>query len=559
MLDYLRISNLAIIDRVDVDFRSGLNVLTGETGAGKSILIGALNLLLGSRASAELIRKGEEEAHVEGLFHLEEGFEPDDELAEFVRPGTEITLTRRIFRSGRSRAFINGNLATVEMLQSVGRSLISIFGQHEHYVLLNPEEHLDILDGYGGLWEARRRTALTHGAWRQAQRDLATAEKHVRELERLAEENAAAVEELTNAEIREGEEDELIAERDTLGKAVQIRERAFEAYQTLYSKSGSIVEMMSEVGKAVDFLVSVNPKLSNIKENLEDALYRVEDVALELRDTAEHSHSDPARLERIEERLALLRRLKRKYGRDVDGLVRYVDELGREHGEILTARAEVKKLSARSDETYREYMQAAEGLSKERRRAAGKLEKAVEGELKELAMPGAEFSVRFDHLEGDTASPLGLEKVEFYLCANPGEELRPLAKVASGGELSRIMLSLKALQVHTGGAPTVVFDEVDAGIGGHTATAVGARLARVAEAQQVLCVTHLHQIAARADHHLSVGKRVAKGRTRIDVQPLDREGRINELARMLGAEPGSESAKEHVRRLMEVESAEVSG
>ena len=559
MLRYLKISHLAIVEKVEVEFLEGFNVLTGETGAGKSILIGALDLLLGARTSADIVRTGEEEAVVEGLFEIPEHAAFPEGVDFTPDPSGELLLCRKVSKSGRSRCYINGNLATVSMLQTIGRSLVSIFGQHEHYALLDSEEHVEILDRFGGLGTYRKNTADAFGAWTRARRDLARAEEQLEERERTAEENAAAIEELGKADLKNGEEDHLLEERDSLKNAVQIREKAFEAYQALYSKSGSLIEGFVDVKKALEFLASVNPRFTELRDNLQDAVYRLEDIALDLRDIGENFHADPGRLESIEERLIGIRRLKKKYGTDVPGLLRILEEKSEEAGCILDARATVKRLTLESEQSREAYFAEAKKLSDARRKAGKKLEAAMKIELKDLAMPHAAFVVRFEAVEQGKEISSGLEKVEFHLASNPGEDARPLARIASGGELSRIMLALKAVQTDDVGAPTVIFDEVDAGIGGHTAIAVGTRLARVSECRQVLCVTHLHQIAARADHHVSVLKTVRKGRTRIKVTKLNREQRVTELGRMLGASPDSEAVREHVTRLMDDNMAEVSG
>jgi len=559
MLKFLKISNLAIIDEVEVEFHSGFSILTGETGAGKSILIGALNLLSGAKVSQDLIRTGEEEASVEALFEVPEGCPFPGDLGEAAPETGEVILTRRVFRSGRSRCFINGSLSTVKTLQSVARSLVGIFGQHEHHVLLNPEEHVEILDQFGLLEENRRQTTAAFNLWAESLKNLEKTGEKLEELQRQGRENAAAIEELTAADLKPGEEEELTREREILKKAGQIREKAFHAHQALYSRSGSIIESFSDVKKSVDYLASVNPKLLSIKENLEEALYRIEDVAIELRAVADRTQSDPMRLEHIEERLVLIRRLKRKYGTELDGLLLHLEDLNRDAGAILEVRAALKRLAEEVEEKRENYLNTARALTSARKGAARDLEAAMKKELVELSMPDAAFTVSFDEFERERGTAQGLEKVEFFLAANPGEAPRPLANIASGGELSRIMLALKALQVDEHGTSTVIFDEVDAGIGGHTAAAVGTRLARVARRQQVLCVTHLHQIAALADHHLSVRKLVQDRRTIIQVTPLDHEMRVEELTRMLGASPGSESAREHVRGLMEVPAAEVPG
>ncbi|MBD3397790.1 hypothetical protein GF413_01765 [Candidatus Micrarchaeota archaeon] len=311
--------------------------------------------------------------------------------------------------------------------------------------------------------------------------------------------------------------------------------------------------------KAIDFLISVNPDLSNLAENMDEAVYRLEDVAVELREIAQQSHFDPLKMERIEERLGLIRRLKRKHGMDLEGLLEYREELNQEAGATLDIKSKVKKLSSEMESRKEEYFQRAAELTKQRKKAAKGLEKTMSKELKDLAMPQAVFSVSVQPLEKDKSTAQGREKVEFQLAANPGEASLPLAKVASGGELSRIMLAIKAMQVYRESAGTVIFDEVDSGIGGHTAKAVGARLAQVSRKQQLLCITHLHQIAALADHHLFVQKRVVDSRTRIEVSSLHDESRVEELARMLGAGPDSDSAKRHVKRMMEEKTLGVSG
>lgn len=559
MLKYLSISNVAIIDKVEVEFRQGFNALTGETGAGKSILIGALDLLLGTKASADIIRTGEEEAIVEGLFELGEGDSVDlpGDIGFTIDRGDELVLSRRFSRSGRSKCAINGHFSTLSMLQTLGESLVSIFGQHEHRTLLDSEEHVEILDRFGNLGQLRTSVTDAHSAWKRAAKDLASAEKRLAEVQQRVEEKSTEIEELTAASLKAGEEDQLVQEREILRKASQIREKAYEAYQALYSRSGSLMEGLSEVRKAIDFLAAANTKMSRLHENFEDAIYRLEDAALELRHVSETSYSDPARLERIEDRLALFHRLKKKYRKDLPGLMAYLDALQFESGDILDARAAVKNFTALTDNNREAYVAAAEKLSKARRVIASQLETAMKQELHELAMPQAEFLVRFIDLAPDQGSPMGAEKVEFLLASNPGEEPRPLARIASGGELSRIMLALKALQVDTKSSTTVIFDEVDAGIGGHTAVAVGSRLARVARRQQVLCVTHLHQIAALADHHLSVTKLIDEGRTHIEVKALNHDDRVEELTRMLGASPSSDAVRDHVRHLMRQPAAEV--
>ncbi|MFH0825756.1 MAG: DNA repair protein RecN [Pseudomonadota bacterium] len=559
MLRYLKISHLAVIDEVEVEFHDGFNVLTGETGAGKSILIGALNLVLGAKAPPDIIRTGEEEALVEALFEFQ--FPPAGEhFPDMPDKGPwELVITRKLFRSGRSRATINGALVTVAALQDLGKSLVSIFGQHEHQVLLDPSAHVEILDRFGGLGDLRKKVAKGFAAWTRAAGDLKEACAAVEELEKKRRENEEIADELASAGLREGEEEELRQERELLQKAVQIREKAYEAHQVLYSRSKGVSDLLADARKAVEYIVSVNPKLTKLRDNIEEVIYRVEDIALELRDVAHASECDPDRLERIEERLQLIRRLTRRFGTDIPGLMGILEEVSKHADEVFQARSRVKKLDADERLRRQAFLEAAKTLSLARRECGERLETVMKLELKELAMPEAQFAARFVEVPPEAASAGGLKKVEFQLSSNPGEALRPLARVASGGELSRIMLALKSLQAGHEGSETVIFDEVDTGIGGHTAQAVAARLARVARGRQVLCVTHLHQIAGIADHHLSVRKSVSQGRTRIEVVPLDQDQRLDELTRMLGAAPGSETVREHVRGLINAPTVEVTG
>ncbi len=557
MLRYLKISNLAIIDNVEVEFGEGFNVLTGETGAGKSILIGALDVLLGAKPPSDIIRSGEQEATLEGLFEV-----PDlTRLPRDLDPGRtgEIIITRKMFRSGRSKAAINGHLATISMLESVGRSLVAIFGQHEHQTLLDADEHVQVLDRFGNLEPKRKKTARTYDDWRNSVRGLSRAEQQLKEMQALNRERARTIEELRSAALKEGEEEQLVIEKDLLKRAVQIRDKAYDAYQILYSRSGSIMEELAEVKRAVTWLAAANPALNALREDFEGAVYTIEDVAFQLREVAEKSRSDPARLEKLDERLALIRRLTKRHAMDVPGLVGFLERLEQESGSVVDADRHVRALQLDVSCKREAFLEAARDLSAARKKTSRTLEAAMEKELKELAMVGALFRVDFEALDEDHANSAGMDKLQFFLASNPGEPPRPLCRIASGGELSRIMLAIKSLQVDDQGASTVIFDEVDAGIGGHTAFAVGSRLTRVAQSQQVLCITHLHQIAAMADHHISVLKQVKKGRTRIEVQALNKEERVVELARMLGASPDSESALEHVRQLIQDRTAEVQG
>jgi DNA repair protein RecN (Recombination protein N) len=552
MLRYLRINNFAIIDEIEVEFQEGFNVLTGETGAGKSILIGALGLVLGAKGGGDIIRSGAEEARVEALFEIEDSRVLPDDLELEPNSPAELVISRRINLSGRSKCSINGRSATLAMIEALGNRLVTVFGQHESHVLLNPDEHIEILDRSAHLQAQRKRVERLYHITRKASDELTTLKRKLQAMEAEASENRLMVQELTKANLNVNEEQELEQERDVLKKAVQIREKAYESYQRLYSKSGSVISNLSEIKKWIQGLASLYPKMDETLQNFDGAVYQLEDVALDLRNVSENTHDDPVRLEQIEERLMSLKKLKRKYGGDIEYLMNRLQSLSAEVSLALDSEKTLKECEKRFDDAQRDFFAEAETLSQKRREAARRLEVSMKKELTDLAMSDATFSVRFKELAKEKSSAKGIENIEFFLASNPGEAERPLAKIASGGELSRVMLALKALETEDAEqqAATLVFDEVDAGIGGHTAIAVGARLSRVAKRQQTICITHLHQIAASADNHLAVRKFVKKGRTSIEATPLDREERIKELARMLGASEDSAPIREHVRNLV---------
>lgn len=550
MLRYLKISNFAIIDNVEIEFRDGFNALTGETGAGKSILIGALGILLGAKCSADIIRAGSEEARVEGLFELSDSFVWPEEFDLKELRSSELVIIRRINSSGRSRCSINGELASVATLQKLGTLLVNVFGQHESHVLLNPDEHTEILDRCQKLYTLRRKVQESYSFHKEIQGEFRKIEKKVKEHDLINRENTETVKELTSAQLKESEEDTLIAERDVLKKASQIRERSYEAYQSLYGKSGSAIELLAEVKKNILFLAAANPELEELRNSFDEASYRLEDVAHELRRISENFRSNPDRLERIEERLGLIRKLKKKYSADLPGLLRILNELSQDSEEIYKLEKALKAKRNELEHSFNSYMEDARKLSESRMTAAKKFQESMESELKALSMAEAKFEVIFHAHDPKNPRPFGLENVEFYLQSNPGETSKPLSKIASGGELSRLMLAIKTLEVEPGNESTLIFDEVDAGIGGHTAVAVAERLSRIAKHQQTICITHLHQIAAKADHHLAVRKSVKDGRTFLEVAKLSADGRVDELTRMIGADPDASPLREHVKKLM---------
>jgi DNA repair protein RecN (Recombination protein N) len=550
MLRFLSIKRLAVIDAVDVEFEPGLNVLSGETGAGKSILVEAVGLLLGGRASGDLVRTGEDVATIEAIF--ESG-------------GEELLVRREITSQGRSRAYINGELATAGALRDLSRRLIELHGQHEHHTLLEPATHLDVVDAFGGLGRLTDTVAATFERWRAVREDLAGARKTLNEREARQELVAFQLGELDRAAIVSSEEDtELAAARLVLANAERVERLCEEGYASLYESDGAVLSSLGQVWRRVSDLATIDPQFQPYLEARDGIKSQLEDLALFLRRYADGIEASPARLQQLEERLALLERLKRKYGPTLAACIGKRDTLRLELADLESGDRRVAdlvraELAARSD-----YLSAARALADERRRVAVPFARGMEALAADLAMERTRFDVRFgDPLAEDAWSARGIDTAEFFVSPNPGEELRPLARIVSGGELSRLMLAIKSLTATSragwtdatdrppsGIAPGLIFDEVDAGIGGRVAEVVGRKLRALGSAFQVLCITHLPQIAACADTHFAIEKRVEHGRTRTSVTRLDAGGRVEELSRMLGGASVTEGLRASAREML---------
>jgi DNA repair protein RecN (Recombination protein N) len=522
MLRFLAVRNLAVIERLELEFSSGLTVLTGETGAGKSILVEAINLLVGGRASPDLVRTGEDAATVEAVFDAADG--------------REAIVRREVTAQGRSRAFLDGALTTVAGLREQILPLIDLHGQHEHQALLDPETHLDVLDTYAGLGEARAAVSSAFGELRGYQDDLDRARRDERDREARADLLTFQSHEIERAAPRAGEDEQLAATRQLLASAEKVQRLCAEGYAALYESDTAALTTLGAVWKRVAELATIDIAFAAHLEARDTIKSQLDDLAVLLRDYAANLDASPARLQEVEDRLALIERLKRKYGPTLVEVIERqkamrveLESLGRA-GERA---AELESLVARFRERY---LLAAQGLSAERRRAAKRLANDLAREVASLAMEHTQFEVRFDpQVEESRWSERGIDVAELFVSPNPGEELRALARIASGGELSRIMLALKTLVTTDLPGKTLIFDEVDAGIGGRVADAVGSRLQSLAANFQVFCITHLAQIAAHASAHFRVSKSVRDARTTTAVEPLRLpEARVEELARMIG-------------------------
>jgi DNA repair protein RecN (Recombination protein N) len=551
MLRFLRIQRLAVIDALEVEFDPGLNVLTGETGAGKSILVEAVGLLLGSRASGDLVRTGEDLAMIEAIF--ESG-------------GEELLVRREITAQGRSRALINGALATAGALKELSSRLIELHGQHEHQTLLDPSTHLAALDAFGDLDDLLAPTAAAFDTMRSSAEELGRVRR--RSAERGARQELAAFQlaELDRAAARPGEDEELAATRQVLVSAERVERLCAESYASLYERDGAVLAELSAVWRRVADLAALDPGFQPYLDARDGIKAQLEDLAFFLRRYAENVDASPARLQQVEERLALVERLKRKYGPRLEDVIAKRDVLRQELSELEHGDERTGGLERAHAEARDRYLDAAGVLSKARRRAAGAFARTLESALGELAMDRTRFEVRFAQgslAEADWTAH-GIDQAEFFVSPNPGEDLRPLARIASGGELSRIMLAIKtmtAMSRHGSSdaagrppgtaAPGLIFDEVDAGIGGQVADVVGRKLRALGSAFQVLCITHLPQIAAYADTHFQIEKRVDAGRTRASVVRLDHGARVEEISRMLGGAGITAGIRASAREMLE--------
>jgi DNA repair protein RecN (Recombination protein N) len=562
LLTELSIRDLALIPRLRVRFGPGLNVLSGETGAGKSLVVGSLRLLCGERPPPDIVRTGEHRAVVEGIFELEPGGWIVRELAELgidVEDG-ELILRREIVNEGRGRVRANGNAITLGTLARASELLVDLHGQHDHQSLLRPSYQLDALDDYAGLLETRDAFAAELGAWRQAAEELGKLREADREEHERAELARFQLRELTEAAPREGELAELIAELGRLERASTLRATAARLEETLAEADGSIRDVLSECAAAADEAASHDPEWQPVADTLQSLAIAAGEAANDARVHGERAVDDPVRLSEVRDRVRLLQDLLRKYGPGEAELLAFWERLRGDAEDPEARQRRLGALEAQVAEISDKLSRSGAALTRKRKTAAAKLRKAVEAALAELGMEGTRFEAHVSArrqgvaFRGD-ASPerggrRGVDEVELLLAPNRGEERRPLRTIASGGEISRVMLALKSVLGETHGTATMAFDEIDHGVGGRVAAKVGDVLAAIAESRQVICITHLAAIASRASVHLCVAKREEDGRTVSSVDPVDGEERVREVARMLGGDGPEGVAAEHARELL---------
>lgn len=562
MLVELHVTNFALIDHLDLSFGAGLNILTGETGAGKSIIIDALGLALGERAGHDLVRTGAGKATVEAVFDLKNA--PDEirqKLAEAGLNGEDdgedgdtLLVTRELAKGGKSSCRINGRLMPVAVLKEIAEGLVDVHGQHEHQSLLAADRHIDILDNWGGkdALALRQQVADLSAEANRLKREREKLRTDARERARMLDLYRFQQEEIVGASLKAGEEDELAADRTRLANSEKLSAAATDAYATLSGAergSGGALDALNAALAAVEHAAGLDENLAPLIETLQNAVVYAEDAARGLRVYQETVEFNPERLEEIETRLDLIRTLKRKYGETVGEIIAYGADLTAKLDDLENSEAREEELTLGIANSESKLTAAAGKLTTLRKKAAVKFAAGITRELTDLGMSATKFEVS---IEAQAVSSKGADKIEFLLSPNPGEPLRPLAKIASGGEMSRIMLAMKSVLAKSGTIPTMIFDEIDVGVGGRTAQTIGDKLEALAKDAQILCITHLPQIASRAATHFYIEKQVQDGRTTVSVAPLDSEGRIDEIARMLGGSRRSEAVVQHAREMLSV-------
>ncbi|HSF66619.1 MAG TPA: DNA repair protein RecN [Nitrospiraceae bacterium] len=554
MLAELRIVNFALIEQLSLQFESGFTVLTGETGAGKSLLIDAIALLVGGRASVDQIRSGEEEAQLEAAFHL-----PDTHpLLQHLRRHevidsneSELILRRVLSRSGRHRVYVNGSLCPLRVLEELGGTLVDIHGQHEQQSLLVPARQLDALDAFGRLYELRGKYEQSYGRWRELRAQLDTLQHDVVDRARHEDLLRFQVQEINQAGLLPDEEERLHSERQRLIHAHRLRELAHEAYAGLQADDQAVLTRLGRVGRTLAELAQTDTEMDDCVQGATEAAIQLKELARRLRDYSQQIEADPEREAVVEDRLDLIQRLKKKYGGSVEAAIATGRRIQEELGLLGNRQVKTAEVTARlGEEAYRLHG-LAQQLSKKRVDAAKRMEMLVGSELAALKMGQAIFRVMVSIDESDEGpGPAGRDRVEFLLSSNRGEPPRPLGRVASGGELSRIMLALKTVLAEMDQVPVLVFDEIDTGVGGAVAAAMGTRLRKLGSFHQVFCITHLPQVASQAEHHLLVEKGLDSQRTSTSARVLKGMGREEEIARMLSGSVITKKVRETAAELI---------
>lgn len=556
MLSSLTIKDFAIIDKIQIDFQPKMTVLTGETGAGKSIVIDALGLLAGGRGSSDYIRKGKKKALLQALFILPEdarSYQILDEIGvSYDHNG--LILQRELYRNGHNICRINGELVNLANMRRVGETLIDIHGQNEHQELMHPEKHLSLLDSFADkqIGSLKENYYQSYQRYRQEKDSLEKKEKNEKEWAQRLDMLQFQVQEIETAQLQTDEEEQLTEEKYQLDNYQAIHDALENSYQLL---SGEDIDALGQVGSVMEQIQRVSglsSDLGQISQRVTDAYYGLADSVHEISNQLSTMEWDEDRLDQIEHRLEDIHQLKRKYGSSIPEILSYYQKIKAELKDMQKTGADSDEQKAHVEQLLRNSKQLAHKLSQQRKKAAVQLEKAVHKELKALYMGKAIFKVKFLDSSNDDLNSQGMDQVEFYIQTNPGESMGPLSRIASGGELSRIMLALKTIFAQRQGVTSIIFDEVDTGVSGRVAQAIAEKISLIAQSSQVLCITHLPQVAAVSDHHYLVEKKIQKGRTETSVKQLARFDKVEELARMLAGTEITDLAREHAAELLKL-------
>ncbi len=555
MLKALHIENFAILDDLEVEFREGLNVLTGETGTGKSIVIDAISILMGERASTNKVRSGAEKAVIEGLFELDRI--NDELLSKLTERGYdiadgELVLRRDIYASGTGRCYFNGRMSSSSTLAEIGELLCDIHGQHLHQTLLKITKQLDLLDGYIGAHDLRAEVGRYFRELKETERRLHGVHQGREIRERKIGDLKYSVDEIDKADLSPGEDEVLEQEIQIMQNYQRLHSLYGSVIDRLSREEGSIIESLGASLSDLDEATRIDPSLTEEVEHAKNCYFQLEGLSGKMREYIEKLVYDPVRFDELLERRELIRRLRAKYGTSINDILDYREKAFVELESLSDDDVRIEELETRHETLKKELVQRAAELSDLRAKGSRRLEREVTSGLKELGMDKATFRIVFEKAPGGEIDSLGAERASFLIATNPGETEKPLSQVVSGGELSRIMLALRALQAQKDHVQTLIFDEVDSGIGGQVAHAVGERLLTVSQRRQVFVITHLPQIAARANHHISVEKSVEGDRAKVRITELDKEGRLREIIRMMGGNMKSEVSRQHAHELLNI-------
>ena len=559
MLRVLHIKNFSIIDEANIEFGEGFNILTGETGAGKSIVIDALCLALGERAASEVVRSGEKEAVVAAYFDISpELLSPATTkfLEDFgINIDEGLILKRIVSAQGKSRAFVNGSMVNVQTLSDISKNILDVHGQYEHQSLLAADNQLDLLDAYGGLLYERQEVKNGYDSLASVKRQISELIQREKDRARRIDMLRFQIDEINAADLNPAEEGELAEEVKMLGNASRLAELANEAYDSLYSSDSACFISLSRILNSMKEISHIDPRASDALKSVENALPLLEDTAYFLRDYRDRLDFDPGRLEQVQERIEIIKGLKRKYGSSVQEIIDYRDRASIEFEELHHSEETLEGLRKELEKLRSNFSEKARKLSIKRKSTAEKIESEVVSQLSELSMPDTRFSILIkqdtgeDTTDGFRATQKGIDSIEFLISPNVGEVLKPLSKIASGGELSRMMLALKSIIAKGDKIPVLIFDEIDSGIGGKTAETVGQKLKNLSSSHQIICITHLAQIASFADRHLRIEKKIKKDRTIVEISQVEKDERTAEIARMLSGEISEVSLK-HAKEML---------